>query len=192
MLKHIGWYLCTVWYFLIFIYKSSTNLFLEFWDLIINHFVPSWVWRGFDFSSLCWPLKFMFRLIYEMIKFGILVLYDFCLTEFEVSEILKPAGTFWVGILNVIWSLAIFLLASLVAQTVKSSACNAGDPVRFLGWEDPLEKETTTHSSILAWRIPWTEEPCSLQSMGSQRVRHDWAISLFAYLFLTSCLRSQS
>ena len=47
--------------------------------------------------------------------------------------------------------------------------------VRSLGGEDPLEKEMTTHSSILAWRIPWTEEPGGLQSMESQRVRNDWA-----------------
>ena len=46
--------------------------------------------------------------------------------------------------------------------------------IRSLGWEDPLEKVTTTHSSILAWRIPWTEESGGLQSMGSQRVGHDW------------------
>ena len=45
--------------------------------------------------------------------------------------------------------------------------------VRSLGWEDPLEKEMATHSSILACRIPWTEEPGRLQSMGSQRVGHD-------------------
>ena len=45
--------------------------------------------------------------------------------------------------------------------------------LRFLGWEDPLEKGMATHSSILAWRIPWTEEPGGLQSMGSQRVGHD-------------------
>ena len=45
--------------------------------------------------------------------------------------------------------------------------------VRSLGWEDPLEKEMATHSSILAWRIPWTEEPGGLQSMGLQRIRHD-------------------
>ena len=50
--------------------------------------------------------------------------------------------------------------------------------VRFLAWEEPLEKEMATHSSILAWRIPWTEEPCWLQSMGSQRVGHDWESSL--------------
>ena len=50
--------------------------------------------------------------------------------------------------------------------------------VRSLGREDPLEKEMATHSSILAWKIPWTEEPGGLQSTGSQRVRHDWATSL--------------
>ena len=47
--------------------------------------------------------------------------------------------------------------------------------VLSLGGEDPLEEETATHSSILAWKIPWTEEPGGLQSMGSQRVGHDWA-----------------
>ena len=46
--------------------------------------------------------------------------------------------------------------------------------VRSLGQEDPLEKEMATHSSILAWRILWTEEPGRIQSMGSQTVRHDW------------------
>ena len=45
--------------------------------------------------------------------------------------------------------------------------------VQSLGWEDPLEKEMATHSSILAWKISWTEEPGGLQSMGSQRVGHD-------------------
>ena len=45
--------------------------------------------------------------------------------------------------------------------------------VRFLGWEDPLEKEMAIHSSTLAWKIPWTEEPDRLQSMGSQRVGHN-------------------
>ena len=50
--------------------------------------------------------------------------------------------------------------------------------VQSLGWEDLLEKEMATHSSILAWEIPWMEDPGRLQSMGSQRVRHDWATSL--------------
>ena len=47
--------------------------------------------------------------------------------------------------------------------------------IQSLGWEDPLEEEMVTHSSILAWRIPWTEEPHGLQSMGSQRVGHNGA-----------------
>ena len=55
----------------------------------------------------------------------------------------------------------------------KESACNAGDPGSIPGQEDPWEKKMATHSSILAWRIPWTEEPGGLQSMGSQRVQHD-------------------
>ena len=47
--------------------------------------------------------------------------------------------------------------------------------VQSLGWEDPLEEEMATHSSILAWRIPWREEPGGLQTVGPQRVGHDWA-----------------
>ena len=59
------------------------------------------------------------------------------------------------------------LYAVLVGGTDGTeSACNAGDPgVQSLGWEDPLKKEMATHSSILAWRIPWTKEPGELQSM---------------------------
>ena len=64
--------------------------------------------------------------------------------------------------------------ASLVVQTVKSLRAIQETQVRSLGQEDdPLEKGMATHSSILAWRIPWTVEPGGLQSMGSQRVRHD-------------------
>ena len=63
--------------------------------------------------------------------------------------------------------------ASLVAQSVKNLPAVQETQVRALGWEDPLEKEMATHSSILAWKISWTEEPGVLQSMGSQRVGHD-------------------
>ena len=62
---------------------------------------------------------------------------------------------------------------SLVAQTVKRLPAVSETRVRSLGWEDPLEKEVATHSSNLAWKVPWTEEPGGLQSMGSQRVGHD-------------------
>ena len=68
--------------------------------------------------------------------------------------------------LSVIW-------ASLVAQMVKRLPAIRETWVQSPGWEDPLEKEMATHSSTLAWKIPWTEEPGRLQSMGSQRVRHD-------------------
>jgi len=60
-----------------------------------------------------------------------------------------------------------------VAQTVKNLPAVQEMWVRSLGQEGPLEKEKATHSSILAWRIPWTEEPGGLQSMGSKRAGHD-------------------
>ena len=63
--------------------------------------------------------------------------------------------------------------ASLVAHRVKCLPAMQETRVRFLGQEGPLEKEISTHCSILAWKIPWMEEPGRLQSMGSQRVRHD-------------------
>ena len=63
--------------------------------------------------------------------------------------------------------------ASLVAQMVKNLPAIQETQIPSLGWEDPLEKGMATHSSILVWRIPRTEEPGGLQSVGSQRVRHD-------------------
>ena len=68
----------------------------------------------------------------------------------------------------------VFCVPSLVAQMVKNLTAMQQIWIRSLGWEDPLKKGMATHSSILAWRIPRTEEPGGLQSLGSQRVRHDW------------------
>ena len=65
------------------------------------------------------------------------------------------------------------MLASQVAQRLKRLPAMRETWVRSLGWEDVLEKEVATHSSILAWKIQWTEEPGRLPSMGSQRVGHD-------------------
>ena len=74
--------------------------------------------------------------------------------------------------------------ASLVAQRLKHLPAMWETWVQSLGPEDPLEKEMATHSSILAWRIPWMEEPGGLQSTGLQRVGHDWATSLsLSYLY---------
>ena len=72
--------------------------------------------------------------------------------------------------------------ASLVAQMVKHLPAMQETPVGSLGWEGPLEKEMATHSSTLAWKIPWTEEPGRLQSKSSQRVRHDWMTALYTQL----------
>ena len=72
-----------------------------------------------------------------------------------------------------IYSFTTQKLFDLVAQLVKNLPAAQETWVRFLGWEDPLEKEMATHSSILAWKISWTEEPGGLQSMVSQRVGHD-------------------
>ena len=69
--------------------------------------------------------------------------------------------------------------ASLVAQTVKNLLAMRETWVQFLGCKDPLEKGTATHSSILAWRIPWTEEPGGLQSIRLQRVGHDWVTNTY-------------
>ena len=71
-----------------------------------------------------------------------------------------------------------FICASLVAQTVKCLPAMLETRVQFLGREDPLEREMAIHSSTLAWKTPWTEEPDRLQSMGSQRFGQDWATSL--------------
>ena len=76
------------------------------------------------------------------------------------------------------WSFSFFLANYPIpgfpgGSVSKESACNAGDAGLIPGWEDPLKKGMATHSSTLAWKVPGTEEPGGLQSMGLQRVRHD-------------------
>ena len=86
--------------------------------------------------------------------------------------------------------LPIPLQTSLVAQTVQHLPTMRETWVWSLSWEDPLKKEMATHSSTLAWKIPWTEDPGRLQSMGSQRVGHDWATSLLLHPIQYSCLEN--
>ena len=78
-----------------------------------------------------------------------------------------------------------------MAQRLKRLPAMQETWVRSLAREDPLEKEMASHSSILAWRIPWTEEPGGLQSMGSQRVGHDWATSLTSLHCIRYCKYSR-
>ena len=86
------------------------------------------------------------------------------------------------------------LETSLVAQKVKRLPTKQGIWVQSLGWEDLQEKEMVIHSSILARKIPWTQETGRLQSMGSQRVRHNWAtslsLSLSFHIYLSSVTQS--
>ena len=112
---------------------------------------------------------------------------------FRVNLLFSPDLLFCLLYLSFgIWDLFLGLLcfwwASLVAQMVKRLPTMRETRVRSLGQEDPLEKETATHSSIHAWKIPWTEEPGGLQSMGSQRVGHNWAISLCACVCVCVCV----
>ena len=73
----------------------------------------------------------------------------------------------------------------LVAQTAKNLTAMQETQIQSLGWEDPLEKGMATHFNILAWRIPWTEEPSGLQSMGLQRVGYNWGTTTtYGYLIL--------
>ena len=76
----------------------------------------------------------------------------------------------------------------VVAQIVRILPAMRETRVQSLGWEDTLEKRMATHSIILAWRIPWTGDPGGLQSIGSQRVRHDWVTNTFPFF---SCHESQ-
>ena len=70
------------------------------------------------------------------------------------------------------------LTGNMETQMVKNLPAMQEAGVQSLGWEDPLEEGMATHSSILAWRIPWTEEPCGLQTKESQRVRYDWVTDI--------------
>ena len=109
------------------------------------------------------------------------------------SKSLRPpqfhGGRDWVLFLEVRCSMSkkelaplifgVYLSSSLVAQMVKNLPAMKETWVQSLGQEDTLEKGMATHYSILAWRIPWTEKPGGLQSMGSQIVRHNWATNTF-------------
>ena len=102
-----------------------------------------------------------------------------CLKEFP--QALRLCGIFSACLLIYIVCVTVFGLgfAFLVAQTVTYLPAMQETWVWSLNQEDPLEKEMATRSSILAWTIPWTEDPDGLQFMGLQRVRHDWETNTF-------------
>ena len=113
----------------------------------------------------------------------------------DTSKETAFAQPHWQEILaNTCQPIGYFLPSFLVAQMVKHLPTMQETQLRFLGWEDLLEKEMATHSGTLAWKIPWTEECCRLQPMGSQRLGHDWATLLSLLLSFQwlrfSCLGS--
>ena len=102
-------------------------------------------------------------------------------TVWTFSEILESCSSFWVWFLRNHFH---FSESFSITQQVKDSPAMQETWVQSLGWEDPLEMGTTTHYSILDWRIPWTEEAGRLQSMGSQRVWTLWATFIFIQYLL--------
>ena len=95
---------------------------------------------------------------------------------------LDSPGFWWLQAFLGLWPCLPLFLVALVDQMVKNPPAMQEMQVWSLGREDPLEKEMVTHSSTLAWEIPWTEEPGRLLSMGSQRVRHDRMTNTFTIL----------
>ena len=90
----------------------------------------------------------------------------------------------WPESSTLVWPYYIVCFYPALPDQMVESTCNAGDPVSFPGWEDPLGKKMATHCSILAWEIPWTGEPSGLEFTGSQGVGHNWAT--FTFIFLLS------
>ena len=113
--------------------------------------------------------------------------------QYSCLENLRDGGAWWAAVYEVTQSRTRLKWLSssnlVLAQTVKRLSATQKTQVQSLGWEDPLEKEMAAHSSILAWKIPWITEPGRLPSMGSQRVRHNWATSLS--FFQNLVLRTQ-
>ena len=142
--------------------------------------IPSWLfWVVYMISNLD-VINIFSWVIYECLC--VLVLWNMII-YFPGLIVMFYIQKWYATDVSKIPFLASFALrfCSLVAQTVKHLPTVWETWVRSLGQEDPLEKEMAPHSSTVAWKIPWTEERSRLQSMGSQRVRNDWATSLCCY-----------
>ena len=127
----------------------------------------SWFITLSDSASVCTGKK----------QFGFQMLFESCFAYIANRHFFKASYNSKGYVCHILISSEI-IWTSLVAQRLKHLPAMWETWVRSLVREDPLEKEMATHSSILAWRIPWTKEPGRLQSTASQRVRHDWATSL--------------
>ena len=123
------------------------------------------------YSNSCpWTRWFHWTILSSVVSFSSCLLTFPASGSFPMNRFFTSAGQ----------SIRISALALVLpmAQMVKHLSAMQQPWVRSLGWEEPLEKEIAAHSSILAWKIPWTAEPGRLPSMGWQRVRHNWVTSL--------------
>ena len=100
-----------------------------------------------------------------------------------IEKFIFPWWLWQIFLVSMCWiEINLFLIRVWVAQMVKNPPARQETWVQSLDWEDSLEKGIVSHYSSLAWRIPWTEEPGGLQSMGSQRIRHDWVVNTFTFV----------
>ena len=105
--------------------------------------------------------------------------FIFCLMGNDVGKVFTKKE--WQNLIITVAQSLMNYWASLVSQLIKYPSAMQETLVQFLGWKDPLEEGMATHLSILAWRIPWTEEPGGLQGIRSQRVGHNWALLLLSH-----------
>ena len=166
---------------------SWSSVFLWCWLLLLFHFSHYWSGPSPFFSRCIWLKMQQFYLFKEP---------AFSLTDLSYFYLVSISFSSAVCMIFFLLLTLGFVCCSFYSSfrckvgfpgspDSKASACNAGDLGSIPGSGRSLEKEMATHSSTLAWKIPWMEEPGRLQSMGSQRVGHDWTISLT----LVGCLR---
>ena len=127
-------------------------------------------WPNFGTSASTWSFQLIFRVdfLYDWL------IWSCCPRDSQESSSAPQFESINSMVLSLFYGPILTSLASLVAQMVKNLPVMRDTKVLSLGLEDSLAKQMATHSSILAWRVPWTEESGKLQSIGSQRIGHDW------------------
>ena len=164
---------------------------LAIWSLVSLPFLNPTCTSGSSQFKYCWSLALRFLSIVLLTCEMSAVVQQFehsLALPFFVYFLGCHRSSKWAIIISRIYCEEKSLLQKLYLLLVhnggsqgKASACIVGDQVRSPVREDPLGKEMATHSSILAWKIPWTEKPDRLQSMGLQRVGHNWVTLLFTF-----------
>ena len=145
--------------------------------------ISPWLSLRLQFLSAVGPALCLSSLIQRVVMRQSLTICHMLSTywRYNETELIASHLLYFNSCRDILWVGIAAINASLVAQMVKHLPAIQETWVQSLGQEVPLEKEMAIHSSILAWKIPWSEEPGQLHSMGLQRVRHDWATSLLHF-----------